>query len=168
MWVECPPFHDHTPLCRPDAVVDPWIGQLWEELMRLYPLPQGLIQLSDTVLYPIPILHSDTVPFQKNMRRHSWQSLEIVLSQQSFPSLNCEMYRLPSKYEVTMESPVTEGANFVPVSSVSEATPISVTATPTHQHPFMARLVSNVRVTPQDHFQDVRLVTFDVQNSGIQ
>ena len=25
------------------------------------PLPQGLVPLSDTVLYPIPILHSDTV-----------------------------------------------------------------------------------------------------------
>ena len=47
-----------TPPCA-----DPmqWIGQLGEELMRLYPLPQGLVPLSDTVLYPIPILHSDTV-----------------------------------------------------------------------------------------------------------
>lgn len=42
------------------------------------------------------------------------------------------------------------------------------TIIPTREHPFLARLVSNERVTPATHFQDVRLVTFDVEGSGIR
>jgi sulfite reductase alpha subunit-like flavoprotein len=42
------------------------------------------------------------------------------------------------------------------------------TVVPSREHPFLARLVSNDRVTPATHFQDVRLVTFDVEGSGIR
>lgn len=41
-------------------------------------------------------------------------------------------------------------------------------STPSREHPFLARLVSNDRLTPTTHFQDVRLVTFDIQGSGIR
>lgn len=110
----------------PDAVVDPWLVLLWEELMRLYPLPPGLTPISDSVL-------------------------------------------LPSKYRVTIDAATSPVAsNSVATSSIPEATPSSGTASPTRQHPFAARLVSNERVTPDDHFQDVRLVTFDIENSGIR
>lgn len=51
---------------------------------------------------------------------------------------------------------------------IAEPDPIPESTVPTNQHPFMARLVSNERVTPPDHFQDVRMVTFDVRDSGIR
>ena len=38
---------------------------------------------------------------------------------------------------------------------------------PSRACPFYARLVSNERVTASDHFQDVRLVQFDIADSGI-
>lgn len=41
-------------------------------------------------------------------------------------------------------------------------------STPSREHPFLAGLVSNDRLTPTTHFQDVRLVTFDIQGSGIR
>lgn len=28
-------------ICRPDAVVDPWLKQLWEKVLKMYPLPPG-------------------------------------------------------------------------------------------------------------------------------
>lgn len=31
----------HLPL-RPDAIVDPWLKQLWEKILRIYPLPLGM------------------------------------------------------------------------------------------------------------------------------
>ncbi|XP_053940286.1 NADPH-dependent diflavin oxidoreductase 1 isoform X2 [Cuculus canorus] len=37
----------------------------------------------------------------------------------------------------------------------------------TELHPFSARVVSNQRVTAESHFQDVRLIEFDVTGSGI-
>ncbi|NXX99557.1 NDOR1 oxidoreductase, partial [Centropus bengalensis] len=40
-------------------------------------------------------------------------------------------------------------------------------AVPSERHPFPARLVSNQRVTAESHFQDVRLIEFDVTGSGI-
>ena len=40
--------------------------------------------------------------------------------------------------------------------------------TPSRQHPFPAPLVANERVTSPAHFQDVRLVTIDIADSGIR
>lgn len=41
-------------------------------------------------------------------------------------------------------------------------------ATPTRSCPFAAKLIDNKRVTAHDHFQDVRLITFDISNSTIR
>ena len=38
--------------------------------------------------------------------------------------------------------------------------------TPCQRHPFHARLISNSRLTAADHWQDVRLVQFDIKGSG--
>ncbi|XP_015427833.1 PREDICTED: NADPH-dependent diflavin oxidoreductase 1, partial [Myotis davidii] len=38
---------------------------------------------------------------------------------------------------------------------------------PSEQRPFLARMVANQRVTGPSHFQDVRLIEFDVADSGI-
>lgn len=35
-------------------------------------------------------------------------------------------------------------------------------------HPFSARLVSNKCLTPPTHFQDVRLITLDLQGSNLR
>ncbi|XP_010562921.1 NADPH-dependent diflavin oxidoreductase 1 isoform X4 [Haliaeetus albicilla] len=45
--------------------------------------------------------------------------------------------------------------------------PIAPRAVPSELHPFAARVVSNQRVTAESHFQDVRLIEFDVTGSGI-
>ena len=39
---------------------------------------------------------------------------------------------------------------------------------PCRRHPFYARLISNSRVTAADHWQDVRLVQFDIKGSGMR
>ena len=35
-------------------------------------------------------------------------------------------------------------------------------------NPFYARVISNERITADDHFQDVRLVKFDITNSNMR
>ncbi|NXB89864.1 NDOR1 oxidoreductase, partial [Vidua chalybeata] len=45
--------------------------------------------------------------------------------------------------------------------------PAAPQAAPCELHPFAARVVSNQRVTAQSHFQDVRLIEFDIAGSGI-
>nr|XP_013809939.1 PREDICTED: NADPH-dependent diflavin oxidoreductase 1 isoform X3 [Apteryx mantelli mantelli] len=45
--------------------------------------------------------------------------------------------------------------------------PTAPRAVPSELHPFAARMVSNQRVTAESHFQDVRLIEFDVTGSGI-
>lgn len=45
--------------------------------------------------------------------------------------------------------------------------PAAPRAAPCELHPFAARVVSNQRVTAQSHFQDVRLIEFDIAGSGI-
>ncbi|XP_068695868.1 NADPH-dependent diflavin oxidoreductase 1-like [Montipora foliosa] len=39
---------------------------------------------------------------------------------------------------------------------------------PCKRHPFYAKLISNSRVTAADHWQDVRLVQFDIKDSGMR
>jgi len=39
---------------------------------------------------------------------------------------------------------------------------------PEKHHPFYSRLISNDRVTSDDHWQDVRLVCFDITHSDIK
>lgn len=39
-------------LPSPDAIIDPWLQQLWEKLLSLLPLPPGMEPISDSVLYP--------------------------------------------------------------------------------------------------------------------
>lgn len=50
-------------------------------------------------------------------------------------------------------------------SSLLQPTPPR--ALPSELHPFAARMVSNQRITAESHFQDVRLIEFDVTGSGI-
>ena len=44
----------HPPLSiRPDAAIEPWLKQLWDKLLTLYPLPDGVKLISDSTLYPL-------------------------------------------------------------------------------------------------------------------
>ncbi|NXR81123.1 NDOR1 oxidoreductase, partial [Pycnonotus jocosus] len=45
--------------------------------------------------------------------------------------------------------------------------PAAPRAAPSELHPFAAPMVSNQRLTAQSHFQDVRLMEFDIAGSGI-
>ncbi|XP_025962039.2 NADPH-dependent diflavin oxidoreductase 1 isoform X1 [Dromaius novaehollandiae] len=102
----------------PDAVVDPWLLDLWDKILALYPLPPGL-----------EIISPDA--------------------------------RLPPKYTLhylAEDSSCSDGDLLQPTAP---------RAVPSELHPFAARMVSNQRVTAESHFQDVRLIEFDVTGSGI-
>ncbi|XP_017690208.1 PREDICTED: NADPH-dependent diflavin oxidoreductase 1 isoform X1 [Lepidothrix coronata] len=69
--------------------------------------------------------------------------------------------RLPPKYTLHYlpeDSPPPEGA--LPQ-------PTALRAVPSELRPFAAPVVSNQRVTAQSHFQDVRLIEFDITGSAI-
>ncbi|XP_048369084.1 NADPH-dependent diflavin oxidoreductase 1 isoform X3 [Sphaerodactylus townsendi] len=100
---------------NPDAVIDPWLLNLWEKILALYPLPSGLNIIGPDIVLPpkftFQFLEEDSGPFQQE--------------------------------EVTREAP-------------------------SELHPFAARMVSNQRVTAESHFQDVRLIEFDITGSGME
>ncbi|KGL97475.1 NADPH-dependent diflavin oxidoreductase 1 [Charadrius vociferus] len=69
--------------------------------------------------------------------------------------------RLPPKYTLhylAEDSPHPDGGLLQPTAP---------RAVPSELRPFAARMVSNQRVTAESHFQDVRLIEFDVTGSGI-
>ncbi|XP_078282214.1 NADPH-dependent diflavin oxidoreductase 1 [Rhinoraja longicauda] len=70
---------------------------------------------------------------------------------------------LPSKYSLQFEGDASHGVAVGPYVTNKHAT-----GPPSSLHPFPARMVTNDRVTDKSHFQDVRLITFDVTDSGIQ
>ncbi|XP_077161099.1 NADPH-dependent diflavin oxidoreductase 1 isoform X2 [Paroedura picta] len=99
----------------PDAVIDPWLLDLWKKILALYPLPSGLNIIGPDIILPpkftFHYLKEDSDPIQQE--------------------------------EVTREAS-------------------------SELHPFPARMVSNQRVTAESHFQDVRLIEFDVTGSGME
>ncbi|XP_063450161.1 NADPH-dependent diflavin oxidoreductase 1 isoform X2 [Pan paniscus] len=104
---------------RPDAAVDPWLRDLWDRVLGLYPPPPGLAEIPPGV--PLP-------------------SKFTLLFLQEAPSTGSEGQRVahPGSQEPPSES-----------------------------KPFLAPMISNQRVTGPSHFQDVRLIEFDILGSGI-
>ncbi|XP_058946686.2 NADPH-dependent diflavin oxidoreductase 1-like isoform X1 [Pocillopora verrucosa] len=111
----------------PDAVVDPWLKQLWEKMLRIHPLPAGKDIIS------------------ANVRPHS--RFKVIF--------------------VDTSNHVTEDTNKACESSLIENGAVMSDSSPSRRHPFNAQLISNNRVTSPDHWQDVRLVQFDIKGSGI-
>ncbi|XP_078082829.1 NADPH-dependent diflavin oxidoreductase 1 [Mustelus asterias] len=104
----------------PDAVIDPWLKQFWEQALTIYPLPPGLRVLGDDVI-------------------------------------------LPSKYSFQFEDDAANGISVAPCD-----TNVQTKSPPSLLCPFPAQIISNERVTDESHFQDVRLITFDISGSGIE
>ncbi|XP_040262017.1 NADPH-dependent diflavin oxidoreductase 1 isoform X1 [Bufo bufo] len=115
--LQSPALGDDQHDLGPDAVVDPWLNNLWDKVLSLYPLPPGLSVISDLIMLP---------------PKFSLQFLD--------------------KQETTCNPAEREGSGDPPTEGQS--------------HP--APLVTNMRVTAQEHFQDVRLIEFDISGSGIQ
>jgi len=72
------------------------------------------------------------------------------------------LYRPPPRYNLTFLDDKTEKPDLSNFRiNINENKEFS------QSNPFYAKLLSNDRVTAEDHFQDVRLVKFDMQGSGI-
>ncbi|XP_072344212.1 NADPH-dependent diflavin oxidoreductase 1 isoform X1 [Scyliorhinus torazame] len=104
----------------PDAVIDPWLKQFWEQALNIYPLPPGLSVLGDDII-------------------------------------------LPSKYSFQFEDDAANGVSVGPCDTNRQTK-----CPPSQLCPFPAQMISNERVTDETHFQDVRLITFDISGSGIE
>ena len=68
---------------------------------------------------------------------------------------------LPPKYRIQIVNNAEPGSHVLKSASESSSVPSAV-------NPFNARLLSNSRVTAEDHWQDVRLVCLDITNSHIR
>ncbi|XP_073171096.1 NADPH-dependent diflavin oxidoreductase 1 isoform X2 [Lepidochelys kempii] len=102
-----------------DAVVDPWLLDLWGRILPLYPLPPGLGIIGPDVL-------------------------------------------LPSKFTLHFLEEHSSGCDG------GQSRQEAARQAPSELRPFAAQMVSNQRVTAESHFQDVRLIEFDVTGSGIE
>ena len=75
----------------------------------------------------------------------------------------CPPYSLPSKFTLRFlpEAPKMCSEE----QHVAGADP---PGPPSEQQPFLAPMVTNQRVTSPSHFQDVRLIEFDITGSGLR
>ncbi|XP_078498271.1 NADPH-dependent diflavin oxidoreductase 1 [Lissotriton helveticus] len=107
----------------PDAIIDPWLQDLWQKALSLYPLSPGLTIIPNDVTLP---------------PKYTFQYLDEA------------------------------SLNFQTVHDSSALFTDRAGAPPSELQPFSARMISNTRVTDESHFQDVRLIEFDITGSGIQ
>ncbi|XP_034520765.1 NADPH-dependent diflavin oxidoreductase 1 isoform X2 [Ailuropoda melanoleuca] len=103
----------------PDAAVDPWLRDLWDKVLGLYPVPLDLGMIPAGV--PLP------------------------------PKFT--LHFLPEAPRMCSEEQHVTGTD--------------PHGPPSEQQPFPAPMVSNRRVTGPLHFQDVRLIEFDITGSGL-
>jgi sulfite reductase alpha subunit-like flavoprotein len=163
----------------PDAVVDPWLQDLWAELLRLYPLPADQEQIPSSVLLPpryslvavdTPFLppHPTTHLPLTASREHLPPHTPLTPSREHFPP---HPPLTPSQEHLPPHPPLTPSQEHLsphtPLTPSQEHLPPHPPLTPSREHPFPARLVANKRVTSPAHFQDVRLITVDIADSGI-
>ncbi|XP_036756661.2 NADPH-dependent diflavin oxidoreductase 1 isoform X1 [Manis pentadactyla] len=103
----------------PDAAIDPWLRDLWEKVLGLYPVPLDLGTIPPGVL-------------------------------------------LPSRFALQF---LPEAPRKCPEEQQSAGT--DPQGPPSELLPFLAPMVTNQRITGPSHFQDVRLIEFDITGSGM-
>ncbi|XP_027797182.2 NADPH-dependent diflavin oxidoreductase 1 isoform X2 [Marmota flaviventris] len=103
----------------PDATIDPWLGDLWEKVLELYPVPTDL----PVIPHGVPLPSKFTLQFLPEAPNPSSKESCLAISDSLGP--------------------------------------------PSESQPFLAPMVTNQRVTGPSHFQDVRLIEFDITDSGI-
>ncbi|XP_062929944.1 NADPH-dependent diflavin oxidoreductase 1 isoform X4 [Mobula hypostoma] len=130
-------------------------------------LSKRLMQLGSNKLLPVGLgddqhdLGPDAVidPWLKEFWEHA---LRIYPLPPGLTMLGDEVI-LPSKYRFQFEEDATNGLLVRPFDTSRQ-----VPGPSSQLHPFSARMIGNKRVTDDDHFQDVRLITFDITDSGIE
>ncbi|XP_072096679.1 NADPH-dependent diflavin oxidoreductase 1 isoform X4 [Mobula birostris] len=130
-------------------------------------LSKRLMQLGSNKLLPVGLgddqhdLGPDAVidPWLKEFWEHA---LRIYPLPPGLTMLGDDVI-LPSKYRFQFEEDATNGLLVRPFDTNRQ-----VPGPPSQLHPFSARMIGNKRVTDDDHFQDVRLITFDITDSDIE
>ncbi|XP_068020311.1 NADPH-dependent diflavin oxidoreductase 1 isoform X2 [Melanerpes formicivorus] len=140
----------------PDAVIDPWLLALWDKVLALYPLPPGLEIISpDVCLPPRYRLHYLPEPAPSpagTLAAPCEQRPPAAPGEQRSPAAPGEQ-----------RSPAAPGEQRPPAAPGEQRPP----AAPCEQRPLAARLLTNRRLTAETHFQDVRLLEFDIAGSAI-
>ncbi|KAG9354602.1 hypothetical protein JZ751_001315 [Albula glossodonta] len=130
-------------------------------------LHKRLLQLGATALLPVGLaddqhdLGPDGVidPWLKTF----WERVVALYPPSEGLNPLSEDDLLPPRYVVHFLDDVTENP-----APQSEAMETEWPKSTSQAHPFMARMVSNQRVTSASHFQDVRLIEFDIMGSDIE
>ncbi|MBN3323911.1 NDOR1 oxidoreductase, partial [Atractosteus spatula] len=89
-----------------------------------------------------------------------WDRAQAVCPLPAGVSVLSDDHLLPPRYLVHFLDDVAE------VRPGDQQTPPQTT--PSQSHPFQARMISNERVTHASHFQDVRLIEFDITGSNME
>eukprot|EP00794_Sanderia_malayensis_P015807 gene15807-17400_t len=112
-----------------DGTLDPWLVNLWKELLKMYPLPAG----------------KDIIP--SDVRPPPRFKIELLSSHNNTAISKIDSFENIASASKEVSSDVTQWCR---------------------SWPYQAKIISNEEVTPQEHWQDVRLIKFDVTDSGLR
>lgn len=126
---------------RADAVIYPWLTALWDKFYALYPCFSDVIPLSEYEPWVLIYALIDGIS--------GWNLLDCLLLG------SCG--RLPPTYKF----------HFLEKKEVCITNTSLDQSFPTQSRPSPCRLLSNLRMTEASHFQDVRLIEFDITGTNI-
>lgn len=139
-----------------DAALDAWLPQLWTSLRSKFPLPVG-----------VP-LDSEPAPTDVSAQLHSKYRIALLPR----PPEDAPVYDTPYEESVAAAAAIEAldaAASGLPAPSVSGPVASAPAAGKYYSAaaPFSSTLTLNSRVTADSHFQDVRLLEFSLEGSGI-
>ena len=134
----------------PDFVIDSWLDQFWGLALQVFHLPKGLSPIGKEVLPPYPPKYKMTWVEDKD---------EVIKKK-------VEKERTRTAFDWLISGTNTDPA-CSPLLSIQAREEESVIEY-SQSCPFLSPVLSCARQTPEDHFQDVRLVRLDISNSGMK
>jgi len=168
-------------LCSIEGTFLPWSADLRKHLLSLYPLPEGVTPIPQEVFIPpkhqlslaegaAPVASSDGSTISRNGPNASEQpqnkSSSLNLTQtETTSSRSAE--DLDMAFPLKLRLPIDHQPEFCPQlkEPAPDHTPIVDSTLPSYdllpiKDAFPLRLLENRRITPDAHWQDVRLLTF--------
>ncbi|EGO59010.1 hypothetical protein NEUTE1DRAFT_120894 [Neurospora tetrasperma FGSC 2508] len=139
-----------------DSIYLPWYQELRESLLSQFPLPKGIEPIPDDAQLP-PKYNIRLVPSTGSVKGKITNGEGHVSQVEDNEQLAVKFERMSTDSEST-EAPWQKDGTDVPDFPPAKLLPIP--------RSFTAQVVCNKRVTPEDHWQNVRHIEFELRSPG--
>ncbi|KAL2887876.1 NADPH-dependent diflavin oxidoreductase 1 [Ceratocystis lukuohia] len=151
-----------------DQVFIPWLASFRQFLLEEFPLPLGTEPISESEALPpqIPLLFTDRKVEPHLLSPHIQEPTELEIENPQTSNSEINTVKDPNDIpgERTPETQLAHKFGMMEISKPTLETPSNVPVEIPSR--IFAKLSCNTRITPKNHWQDVRLLKFQISAAG--